>query len=77
MNIVWTSLILILLCSLIFLYANLGRARRLTKLFRLNESRYTLLFSIIGLKHILTLYVAFVLIYTVGSVYLILYLSAL
>lgn len=77
MNFVWGIVITIHALSFIFMATCLLRAFTFKKRNVFVESKYTLLFGFITIDYVLITYMFFTLLYAIGSMLLILYLSSL
>jgi hypothetical protein len=67
MGTVWVIIIVIHICSLLFLYTYLRRLFTYVKKYRMPESQYTLLFGWISLSHVVFAYVFTVTVFVVSS----------
>lgn len=70
MNLTWTVILLIHLASLIFLGASLYRISNFLKKFRLQESRYTLIFGFMDLPQVIFFYVVTILLFITGTFFI-------
>ena len=71
MGIIWTIIVGIHLCSLLFLTIYLQRVFHYIHRYKMPESRFTLLFGLIGLPHILFAYILTVAIFSLGTLLLV------
>ncbi len=68
MGTVWTIIVVINLCSLLFLFAYIKRLFGYARKYRMPESKYTLLFGGINLPHVVFAYVSSAIAFAVFSV---------
>lgn len=77
MNLFWGTIIITHMVSLIFMGLALLRYFAYKKRNTIIENRYSMLMGFIRPDHVVMIYVGFVLLYTVGSMMFIFYLSSL
>ncbi len=77
MNLFWGTIITTHMVSLIFMGLSLLRYLAYKKRNTIIENGYSMLLGFIRPDHVVMIYVGFVLLYTVGSMMLIFYLSSL
>ena len=77
MNFFWSIIIATHLISLIFLGLGLLRYLAYKRRNIFVESKYTLLFGVVGMNHMIVSYIVFVLVYTLGAILFVFYLSSL
>lgn len=75
MGTAWTIIVGIHICSLLFLTAYLGRLFKYSGKYKMDESRYTLLFGWIHLHHIVLTYIVTMTLFMVGTILLLMFIS--
>lgn len=75
MNILWVIISLLHLVSISFMGLCIMRLFSYTRRYKLKENGHTLLFGIVRVEHIVTIYIIIIGLFTMGSVFLVHYLS--